>query len=241
MKPPRSRGRGRCSSCCVVLAGGRRWPCRRASATTCRRRRRRRDARRRWRPLADPAARLDRAAAAPDLGDVLLPGARLGAVPRASFECATLTVPVDYADPGGETIEPRAAQGPGRRPRRARRLAGGQPRRPGRARHRLRRAAPAARSATAADRPLRHRRLRPARHRRLRPGRLPLRRASSTPTSPPTPTPTRPRRRPSSATASTASGPGCVANSGEPGRATSPPSRPPATWTCCAPRSARRR
>ena len=100
------------------------------------------------------------------------------------------------------------------------------------ARRRLRRAA---------ARPLRHRRLRPARHRRQRPGRLPERRRARR----------LPRGRPRARHAagerdvrrprSSATRPGLRRATPASWRPTSPPSRPPATWTSCAPRSASRR
>ena len=51
-----------------------------------------------------------------------------------------MTVPVDYRDPGGETIDLALNKVAGRDPSAGDRAAGGQPRRPRRARHRLRRA-----------------------------------------------------------------------------------------------------
>ena len=61
----------------------------------------------RRRPLAPtptPGARLERAAGRRP-GAVLLPGAELGAVPRRRSSARRSSVPVDYTDPGGETID----------------------------------------------------------------------------------------------------------------------------------------
>ena len=74
--------------------------------------------------------------------------ARLVAVPATSSSARRSTVPLDYADPGGETIDLALLKAPGRRPGRHGRLAGGQPRRPGRARHDVRRSRPAVPSAS---------------------------------------------------------------------------------------------
>ena len=127
------------------------WPwssrlgrCSRRSATTDDPARRRR--RRRWR-RPRPRAGRDRAARRPDLAAFY--AQELTWEPcRGDFQCATLTVPVDYSDPGGETIELALLKDAGRRPGRAGRLAGRQPRRPRRARHVVRRARGASRSAT---------------------------------------------------------------------------------------------
>ena len=86
-------------------------------------------------------------------------------------QCATLRVPVDWDDPYGRENRRRRGPPPGHRPGAPDRHAGGQPRRPGRIRRRLRarrrhvlQPGPA--------RPLRHRRLRPARRRPQQPGGL---------------------------------------------------------------------
>ena len=117
-------------------------------------------------------------AAAPGAGPVLLPATRLVSRARTTFLCATLTVPLDYRRPAGDTLDLALLRVPAAGPGPPDRLAGGEPRRPGRAR------APS--YAAAADQafgaPLRdavrHRRPRPARHRRQRPRRLPLRRGA---------------------------------------------------------------
>ena len=157
----------------------------------------------------------------------------------ADNECATLDGAARLRATRRRDDRARAAQGARRRPATAIGSTGRQPRRPRRARHRLRRRTPtspsASRSATRFDIVGFDPRGTGASDAR----RLPDRRASSTPTSPPTPTRTpRPRsaelRRPARPTF----GAGCVEPLAATWPPTSPPSRRPATWTSCAPRSA---
>ena len=157
---------------------------------------------------------------------------------RGEVECATLTVPVDYQHPDGETIDSPLLRDPADDPGRADRLAGRRPRRPRRpgtsyAENRRSRSGDVLRDA------LRHRRHRPARRRRVRC------RSTASPTRSMDaylagdPDPDTPEEGPSSRPRTRGS-PGCEANVRQTWRLTSPRSRRRATWTCCGRPSARR-
>ena len=159
---------------------------------------------------------------------------------RGGDQCATLTVPVDYAEPDGAHDRPRAAEGAART-RRTARLAGGQPGRPRRPGTSVRRRRARWSSAPDVLAKPRHRRLRPPRHRRLA-----TRSTASRPRSSTRPGPgPRPRhrrrgrgvRRRSQET----SAPAAWRAVRRPARPRHHRSRPPATWTCCGPRWARRK
>ena len=94
----------------------------------------------------------------------------------AASSARRLTVPVDYADPGGATIELEVLRVPADEPSERVGSLVVNPGGPGAPGTSLRRAGEPG-LPVGADRPLRRRRLRPARHGRVRAGRLPLRRA----------------------------------------------------------------
>ena len=147
-------------------------------------------------------------------------------------------MPLDYRDPSGETIDLAAAAGPRRGPRRPGRLAGGQPRRPRRARHRRPPTTPSPTSATRCASRFDIVGFDPRGTGASAPGRLPHRRgARRVPRRRPGP------RRPGRGRGVRRQARGLLRGLRRELRrarsATSPPSRRPATWTCCAPRSAR--
>ena len=109
------------------------------------------------------------------------------------FQCAKLTVPVDYADPAGNTIQLAVIKLPAGKPKQRIGSLVVNPGGPGGVRRRLRPRAKTSIS-NAIRRALRRRRLRPPRRGRERPGRLPDRRADRrVPRADPTPDDTRPR------------------------------------------------
>ena len=159
--------------------------------------------------------------------------------PADGFQCATLTVPLDYAKPDGATdLASRCSRPAAKGDRRSAPSWSTPAARAARHVQYARGARTSSFSAPLREQ-LRHRRLRPARHRLQRPGRLPRATASSTPTS------ARTRRRTRQAEEqSFVAAPSDLAASARPAPArcwrTSPPIEAAATWTSCGPRWASR-
>ena len=170
--------------------------------------------------------------------DASTPSGSSGPTARAP-SAPTLEVPVDYDKPQGDTIELAVVKVPAQAVVQADRVARRQPGRPGRVRCRLRAGRRLHRRQGRARR-LRRRRLRPARRRALRHRSTASPTPSSTPSSALDPTPDDAGRgagvRGDRHGASRSPAPRRPARCS----ATCRPSTPPATWTCCGPRSARR-